>query len=107
MQVPGRLAASPGYVALAEVVARHAGPEAVRLIGSYFGAGDPESPKVLAAWRKAGFPLGNHGYSHRNLDQIDTATFTKEVADNEASLSALMSGSRWTACSCCLAEPLV
>ncbi|MEU7904669.1 methyltransferase domain-containing protein [Actinoplanes sp. NPDC049118] len=42
VQVPGRLAASPGYVALTEVVARHAGPEAVSLIGGYFGAGRPE-----------------------------------------------------------------
>lgn len=42
VQVPGRLAASPGYLALTEVVARHAGPEAVELISGYFSAGEPD-----------------------------------------------------------------
>jgi ubiquinone/menaquinone biosynthesis C-methylase UbiE len=48
VQVPGRLAHSPGYAALAEVVARHAGTEAVDLIASYFDAGDPEQLAALA-----------------------------------------------------------
>jgi len=42
VQVPGRLAASPGYRALAEVVARHAGREALDLLGAYFAVGEPE-----------------------------------------------------------------
>jgi SAM-dependent methyltransferase len=42
VQVPGRLAASPGYLALAEVVARHAGAEARDLLGAYFAVGEPD-----------------------------------------------------------------
>jgi SAM-dependent methyltransferase len=42
VQVPGRLAASPGYLALTEVVARHAGPAARDLIGAYFAVGEPD-----------------------------------------------------------------
>jgi hypothetical protein len=40
--VPGRLSRSPGYAALAEVVARHAGPEAVELLDGYFAVGEPD-----------------------------------------------------------------
>jgi SAM-dependent methyltransferase len=42
VQVPGRLSASPGYRALADVVARHAGPEARDLLGAYFSVGEPD-----------------------------------------------------------------
>ncbi len=42
VQVPGRLAASPGYLALAEVIARHAGPQARDLLGAYFAVGEPD-----------------------------------------------------------------
>lgn len=40
--VPGRLSHSPGYLALAEVVAVHAGPAARDLVASYFSVGDPQ-----------------------------------------------------------------
>jgi SAM-dependent methyltransferase len=49
VQVPGRLAESPGYLALAEVVARHAGPEAVELISGYFSVGEPDYLTRLCA----------------------------------------------------------
>lgn len=42
VQVPGRLAHSAGYQALADVVGRHAGPEAVDLLQAYFAVGEPE-----------------------------------------------------------------
>jgi len=41
VQVPGRLEHSAGYVALAEVVSRHAGAEAQQVLSGYFAAGDP------------------------------------------------------------------
>jgi trans-aconitate methyltransferase len=40
--VPGRLERSAGYAALADVVARHAGPGATALLAGYFAAGDPD-----------------------------------------------------------------
>jgi trans-aconitate methyltransferase len=42
VQVPGRLTGSPGYQALTDVVARHAGPEALDLLGAYFAVGEPD-----------------------------------------------------------------
>jgi ubiquinone/menaquinone biosynthesis C-methylase UbiE len=48
LQVPGRLAASPGYVALTGVVARHAGPAATDLLSSYFAVGEPDLLRSLA-----------------------------------------------------------
>ncbi|GAA3382054.1 methyltransferase domain-containing protein [Cryptosporangium minutisporangium] len=42
VQVPGRLTASPGYQALADVVARHAEPEVSELLGTYFAVGEPD-----------------------------------------------------------------
>jgi SAM-dependent methyltransferase len=42
VQVPGRLTGSPGYLALTEVVGRHAGPEVLDLLGAYFAVGEPD-----------------------------------------------------------------
>jgi trans-aconitate methyltransferase len=42
VQVPGRLANSAGYLALTEVVGRHAGQPAVDLLQGYFAVGDPD-----------------------------------------------------------------
>jgi SAM-dependent methyltransferase len=43
IQVPGRLTHSAGYLALVEVVARHAGgQEALDLLGGYFAVGEPD-----------------------------------------------------------------
>ncbi len=42
VQVPGRLAASPGYLALTETVARHASPDVPDLFSAYFAVGEPD-----------------------------------------------------------------
>ncbi len=42
IHVPGRLTHSAGYLALTEVAARHAGPDVVDLLRSYFAVGEPE-----------------------------------------------------------------
>ncbi|GIH05637.1 ubiquinone/menaquinone biosynthesis methyltransferase [Rhizocola hellebori] len=59
IQVPGRLTHSPGYAALADVVSRHAGPEAVELIASYFAAGDPD--QLTAQAEQAGLTVTGAG----------------------------------------------
>lgn len=53
-----------------------------------FEAGDADGPAATAAWRAAGFPLGNHGYSHLNLDRVGPAAFTADAIRNEAPLAA-------------------
>jgi len=56
---------------------------------------EPASTPVLKLWRDAGFPLGNHGWSHANLDQISDAQFAEELAKNEPLLQSLMGGADW------------
>lgn len=49
VQVPGRLAESPGYLALTDVVARHAGRAVTDVLASYFSVGEPDLLHELAA----------------------------------------------------------
>ncbi len=61
-----------------------------------FGADDPTgAAKAIAAWRAAGLPLGNHTYSHANLDRVGAPAFAAEIARNEAPLAAAASGTDW------------
>lgn len=55
----------------------------------------PTTVDVLAAWRKAGFPLGNHTWSHMNLDQHSLADFEKDIEKNEPLLRLQMKGEDW------------
>jgi lysophospholipase L1-like esterase len=56
---------------------------------------EPASVPVLRMWRDAGFPLGNHGWSHANLDRISDAQFAEELAKNEPLLQSLMGQADW------------
>ena len=71
------------------------GAPAFGFLNGGFGVDDPQSPAVLAAWRAAGFPLGNHTYSHLNLDNNDPAQFEAEVVRNEPLLRARMGDADW------------
>lgn len=56
---------------------------------------DPEAGRVLALWRAAGHPLGNHTWSHLRLDDADRTPFKTEVQLNEPLLAALMGEADW------------
>jgi peptidoglycan/xylan/chitin deacetylase (PgdA/CDA1 family) len=64
-------------------------------INGAFSEREPDSVPVLAAWRKAGLPLGNHGWAHRNLGTISDEEFAEEVTKNEPMLQSLMGKSDW------------
>ncbi|MES2987251.1 MAG: GDSL-type esterase/lipase family protein, partial [Pseudomonadota bacterium] len=55
----------------------------------------PGSEAVLDAWRAAGLPLGNHGWSHANLDNLTDAQFAEQLEKNEALLAARMGSEDW------------
>lgn len=38
---------------------------------------------TLAAWRAAGFPLGNHGFSHLNLNDTPVADYVADIERND------------------------
>lgn len=56
---------------------------------------NPADAVVLDAWRKAGNPLGNHGWSHLNLNQTSLSDFEQDVTKNEPVLSERMKGEDW------------
>jgi peptidoglycan-N-acetylglucosamine deacetylase len=47
------------------------------------------SEEVLHLWRKAGFPLGNHTYSHKDLNDLSIEDFKKEIETNESLLASV------------------
>lgn len=55
----------------------------------------PADADVLKAWRTAGFPLGNHGWSHMNLNQHTLAEFEDDVLKDEPIIKPLMTGKDW------------
>lgn len=58
---------------------------------------DPSTEQVLKLWRKAGFPLGNHTFSHMDLNSNTTEAFEKDLEANEPILKKYMDGQdyRW------------
>ena len=56
---------------------------------------NPSEIAVLQAWHAAGNPLGNHTWSHMNLNQHTIAEYLTEITKNEPVLSKLMGGEDW------------
>lgn len=56
---------------------------------------EPATVDVLAAWREAGYPLGNHTWSHVNLDQVPLKDFEDNIAKDEPLLQLQMKGADW------------
>lgn len=55
----------------------------VPAIGFVNGAkAEPGSAEVLAAWKAAGLPLGDHTYSHKGLSKVGAAAFVAEIDAN-------------------------
>lgn len=98
VQVWGSLESQPGYRPFADVVARHAGPDAVELVGSYFSLGDLDLVRGLlekAGLRATGTKtrLGTVRFDSLRefvateiestplVERIDGATYERIVAD--------------------------
>jgi len=56
---------------------------------------EPESEPVLQLWRDAGFMLGNHTYSHMDLDTNSLEAFEKDLSENEPTLKKYATGQDW------------
>ncbi len=72
-----------------------AGAPAIGFVNGARVEREPSTAEVLALWRKAGHPLGNHTWTHRRLTAADAAAFPDEVARNESLLKPLGRGWRW------------
>jgi lysophospholipase L1-like esterase len=74
---------------------KDAGAPAMGFINGVQTEREPDSVPVLANWRNAGFPLGNHGWSHANLDALTDDQFVGELRQNEPLLRSLMGNQDW------------
>jgi peptidoglycan/xylan/chitin deacetylase (PgdA/CDA1 family) len=57
--------------------------------------GDTEKDGVLKIWADAGFPLGNHTFSHLDLNTASVQAFEDEIVANELMLKGLMGSRDW------------
>jgi len=74
----------------------HDVPEAFGFVNAAKVANDRSSEVVLELWRKAGYPLGNHSYSHMNLDRAESvAAWTADVIAGEPLVARYMVGRNW------------
>jgi len=55
----------------------------------------PDTASVLDAWRGAGNLLGNHTWSHMNLNEHSTQEFEGDIGHNEQLLAQHMGGGDW------------
>jgi len=56
---------------------------------------EPMSTPMLKEWRDAGLPLGNHTWSHVNLNQHSHAEWEADVLKNEPLLKSYMGSADW------------
>nr|NUR37575.1 polysaccharide deacetylase family protein [Sphingomonas sp.] len=56
---------------------------------------DADTMQALREWRAAGFILGNHGWSHRHLNEVTLSEFEEELTKNEPVLQELGAGTDW------------
>jgi metallo-beta-lactamase class B len=75
--------------AMLAVFARHHLPEVYGFVNAQRLDEHPGDRAVLDAWIAAGQPLGNHTFSHADLDQVPTAAFLDEIDRDEPLLTKL------------------
>lgn len=63
-------------------------PPVTGLVNASLIKAEPAAEPVLKLWREAGFPLGNHTYSHPNLASMTAEAFEADTAKNEPVLQA-------------------
>jgi peptidoglycan/xylan/chitin deacetylase (PgdA/CDA1 family) len=76
--------------------AKQAGlPPVPGLINASLIKAEPAAEPVLKLWREAGFPLGNHTFSHPNLASMTAQAFEADVTKNEPVLQAHSGDWHW------------
>ena len=56
---------------------------------------EPASAPMLKDWRDAGFPLGNHTWSHMNLNTMSLVDWEADLVKNEPILAKYAGGDDW------------
>ncbi|MEO6922497.1 MAG: polysaccharide deacetylase family protein, partial [Bryocella sp.] len=79
---------------LATLHAEHM-PPTYGFINAYRMERFPYQIELLKAWRDAGEPLGNHTYSHKELNLRSAAWYTRDIAANEPVLRKVDPDGDW------------
>jgi (4-O-methyl)-D-glucuronate---lignin esterase len=74
--------------------ARHA-PATYGFVNAKGLEGPPDHAEVLRLWRAAGHPLGNHTFSHIDLNTNTVEAFEEDALAGEAPLLSLMADQDW------------
>lgn len=56
---------------------------------------EPATEQVLQLWRDAGYPLGNHTFSHMDLDTNTSDAWEQDLLADEPTLQKFMAGEDW------------
>lgn len=70
-------------------------PPAFGFVNGATAEKEPLSAPVLKQWRDAGLPLGNHAWSHMNLNERSLADWEADVLRNEPLLESLIGTEDW------------
>jgi hypothetical protein len=74
----------------------HGVPEAWGFVNAVALVNDPGSDAALDVWRQAGYPLGNHAYTHMGLSNAPSLdAWEADVRANEPVLEKYMAGKDW------------
>ena len=88
-----RLGVASDYL---RVLKAHGVPEAYGFVNAAKLAQEPGGDAVLDAWRAAGYPLGNHAFTHLNLDRAASLeAWQADVIAGEPAVAARMAGLDW------------
>lgn len=74
----------------------HRVPEAFGFVNAVKLTSEPGSEAVLDAWRAGGYPLGNHTYSHMDLERAPSLqAWQADVLAGESAVASRMQGAQW------------
>lgn len=83
-----------GRKLIAAMKAEHL-PPVYGFVNGGFGEHEPAAMPMLKDWRDAGFLLGNHTWSHMNLNSSSLAAWEGDLLKNEPTIEPLMKGADW------------
>jgi len=98
--LPSHGALPPGTTRLAiaqrmiDVLKQRAVPGAYGFLNGGQIEATPEHLAIVKAWVGAGLKLGNHTYSHMDINRVPVADYVADIERNE-SLGATLGGPRW------------
>lgn len=96
----GRLPAGMTWLGITQshlnTLKAHGVPEAFGFVNAAKLKNQVDGDAVLDAWRKAGYPLGNHTYTHMNLERAPTlAAWQADVEAGEPAVASRMQDADW------------